>query len=64
MEDYSLSDCQSTDASDRGVDSRVILVRATQEFRGLIPQIECSMSIETRFCQVSSAEKNGTGRCD
>jgi hypothetical protein len=33
MEEYSLSDCQSTDASDRAVDSRSVLVHTNYRFQ-------------------------------
>jgi hypothetical protein len=35
MEDYGLSDRQSTDASDRAVDSRVVLVRTNDRLQHL-----------------------------
>jgi hypothetical protein len=35
---------------------------STRKFPGLVPRIECLMSIETRSFQASSAEKNGTRR--
>src|SRR5882724_1286465 len=60
-EEYGLSDRQSTDASDRSVDSRVVLVRANdrlQHFR----RGACGFRIKVHHRAANVAQRDGDGR--